>query len=74
MLHLLRDQQLHRLELYVCSCSYKTLASLRDLSGFLLSIGKLYVGVTFQKRLEDGRMKTIAFIKDPDGYDLISML
>jgi lactoylglutathione lyase len=25
-------------------------------------------GVTFQKRLADGRMKHIAFIKDPDGY------
>lgn len=24
--------------------------------------------VPFQKRPEDGRMKTIAFIKDPDGY------
>ncbi|RZA06908.1 MAG: lactoylglutathione lyase, partial [Proteobacteria bacterium] len=22
----------------------------------------------FQKRLTDGRMKSIAFIKDPDGY------
>lgn len=26
------------------------------------------LGVTFQKRLTDGRMKEIAFIKDPDGY------
>lgn len=26
------------------------------------------LGVAFQKRLEDGRMKEIAFIKDPDGY------
>ncbi|MBJ6980203.1 MULTISPECIES: lactoylglutathione lyase [unclassified Luteimonas] len=26
------------------------------------------LGVTFQKRLTDGRMKDIAFIKDPDGY------
>lgn len=25
-------------------------------------------GVTFQKRPEDGSMKNIAFIKDPDGY------
>ena len=25
-------------------------------------------GVSFQKRLADGRMKHIAFIKDPDGY------
>lgn len=25
-------------------------------------------GVPFQKRLEDGRMKTIAFIRDPDHY------
>lgn len=25
-------------------------------------------GVTFQKRPEDGTMKDIAFIKDPDGY------
>lgn len=25
-------------------------------------------GVTFQKRPEDGSMKDIAFIKDPDGY------
>jgi len=24
--------------------------------------------VTFQKRLTDGRMKNLAFIKDPDGY------
>ena len=24
--------------------------------------------VTFQKRLSDGRMRSIAFIKDPDGY------
>ncbi len=26
------------------------------------------LGVTFQKRLSDGSMKDIAFIKDPDGY------
>lgn len=26
------------------------------------------LGVTFQKRLTDGKMKNIAFIKDPDGY------
>ncbi|MBS7456815.1 lactoylglutathione lyase [Coralloluteibacterium stylophorae] len=26
------------------------------------------LGVAFQKRLTDGRMKSIAFIKDPDGY------
>ncbi|MFC4726814.1 lactoylglutathione lyase [Coralloluteibacterium thermophilus] len=26
------------------------------------------LGVPFQKRLTDGRMKSIAFIKDPDGY------
>ncbi|WP_312709703.1 lactoylglutathione lyase [Stenotrophomonas sp.] len=26
------------------------------------------LGVPFQKRLSDGRMKNIAFIKDPDGY------
>ena len=26
------------------------------------------LGVPFQKRLTDGRMKNIAFIKDPDGY------
>ncbi|MGO4222586.1 lactoylglutathione lyase [Lysobacter sp. TAF61] len=26
------------------------------------------LGVPFQKRLSDGRMKDIAFIKDPDGY------
>ncbi|MBA1249022.1 MULTISPECIES: lactoylglutathione lyase [Pseudomonas] len=26
------------------------------------------LGVTFQKRLTDGSMKDIAFIKDPDGY------
>ena len=26
------------------------------------------LGVTFQKRLTDGRMKHLAFIKDPDGY------
>lgn len=26
------------------------------------------LGVVFQKRLTDGRMKNIAFIKDPDGY------
>lgn len=26
------------------------------------------LGVAFQKRLADGRMKHIAFIKDPDGY------
>ena len=25
------------------------------------------LGVNFQKRLTDGRMKNIAFIKDPDG-------
>ncbi len=25
-------------------------------------------GVEFQKRPEDGTMKDIAFIKDPDGY------
>ena len=25
------------------------------------------LGVPFQKRLEDGKMKNIAFIKDPDG-------
>lgn len=26
------------------------------------------LGVTWQKRLTDGKMKSIAFIKDPDGY------
>ncbi|WP_337178030.1 lactoylglutathione lyase [Hydrogenophaga borbori] len=26
------------------------------------------LGVDFQKRLSDGRMREIAFIKDPDGY------
>ncbi|HST44516.1 MAG TPA: lactoylglutathione lyase [Luteimonas sp.] len=26
------------------------------------------MGVPFQKRLEDGTMKSIAFIRDPDGY------
>jgi len=26
------------------------------------------LGVPFQKRLSDGRMKSLAFIKDPDGY------
>lgn len=26
------------------------------------------LGVPFQKRLTDGRMKELAFIKDPDGY------
>jgi len=26
------------------------------------------LGVPFQKRLSDGRMKHLAFIKDPDGY------
>ncbi len=26
------------------------------------------LGVTFKKRLEDGNMNNIAFIKDPDGY------
>lgn len=26
------------------------------------------LGVVFQKRLQDGRMKHLAFIKDPDGY------
>ena len=26
------------------------------------------LGVTFQKRLSDGRMKSLAFIKDPDDY------
>jgi len=26
------------------------------------------LGVPFQKRLSEGRMKTLAFIKDPDGY------
>ncbi|SBV37989.1 Lactoylglutathione lyase [uncultured Stenotrophomonas sp.] len=26
------------------------------------------LGVLFQKRLQDGRMKNLAFIKDPDGY------
>jgi len=26
------------------------------------------LGVTFQKRLSDGRMRELAFIKDPDGY------
>ena len=26
------------------------------------------LGVTFQKRLDEGRMKHLAFIKDPDGY------
>lgn len=26
------------------------------------------LGVNFQKRLSDGRMKSLAFIKDPDGY------
>ncbi|WP_343199904.1 VOC family protein [Stenotrophomonas sp. MYb238] len=26
------------------------------------------LGVPFQKRLQDGRMKHLGFIKDPDGY------
>ena len=26
------------------------------------------LGCDFQKRLNDGRMKSLAFIKDPDGY------
>ena len=26
------------------------------------------LGVDFQKRLSDGRMKSLAFLKDPDGY------
>ncbi|MGB9090541.1 MAG: lactoylglutathione lyase, partial [Pseudomonas farsensis] len=26
------------------------------------------LGVPFQKRLQDGRMNHLAFIKDPDGY------
>jgi len=26
------------------------------------------LGVTFQKRLSDGRMRHIAFIRDPDQY------
>ncbi len=26
------------------------------------------LGVPFQKRLQDGRMKNLAFIRDPDGY------
>jgi len=26
------------------------------------------LGVDFQKRLTDGRMKSLAFVKDPDGY------
>ncbi|KEZ74517.1 lactoylglutathione lyase, partial [Pseudomonas syringae pv. syringae FF5] len=26
------------------------------------------LGVDFQKRLSDGRMNSLAFIKDPDGY------
>jgi len=26
------------------------------------------LGVPFQKRLDEGRMKTLAFIQDPDGY------
>ena len=26
------------------------------------------LGVSFQKRLDEGRMKHLAFIKDPDGY------
>lgn len=26
------------------------------------------LGVSYQKRLEEGRMKHLAFIKDPDGY------
>ncbi|MNU91850.1 Lactoylglutathione lyase [compost metagenome] len=26
------------------------------------------LNVPFQKRLTDGRMKNLAFIKDPDGY------
>ena len=26
------------------------------------------LGVPFQKRLSDGRMKSLAFLKDPDGY------
>jgi lactoylglutathione lyase len=26
------------------------------------------LGVAFQKRLQDGSMKSIAFVKDPDGY------
>jgi len=33
------------------------------------------LGVTFQKRLDEGRMKHLAFIKDPDGYwiEIISL-
>lgn len=26
------------------------------------------LGVKFVKRLSDGKMKTLAFIQDPDGY------
>lgn len=26
------------------------------------------LGVNFIKRMQDGKMKTIAFITDPDGY------
>jgi lactoylglutathione lyase len=26
------------------------------------------MGVEFQKRLQDGSMRSIAFVKDPDGY------
>ena len=26
------------------------------------------LGVPFQKRLQDGRMNHLAFVKDPDGY------
>lgn len=32
------------------------------------------LGVRFQKRLTDGKMKNIAFILDPDGYVAQSLL
>ncbi|KAL7009781.1 Lactoylglutathione lyase [Cystobasidiomycetes sp. EMM_F5] len=40
--------------------------SVKDINAACERFEKL--GVNFQKRLSDGRMKTIAFITDPDGY------
>lgn len=40
--------------------------SVPDLRGACERLESL--GVTFQKRLSDGQMRDIAFIKDPDGY------
>jgi len=40
--------------------------SVPDLSSACARFTEL--GVRFQKRLDEGRMKTLAFIKDPDGY------